>query len=96
MNMRGRLFFYLRWNNARSGASTVNASEANQSGARKTFFFEKKNQKTFMSSAAARSRLNPRVTQPEKIKVFCFFSSEKKSLPCLEPTQGGSLFLQPI
>jgi hypothetical protein len=39
---------------------------------RKQFFFEKKNQKTFMSWRAAGKNSD--------IKVFCFFSSEKKVL----------------
>jgi len=42
---------------------------------RKVFFFEKKNQKTFILS-----RVRRRVRDSRK-KVFCFFSSEKKSLP---------------
>jgi len=37
------------------------------------FFFEKKNQKTFMSLGAAMER--PR----QQTKVFCFFFSKKKS-----------------
>jgi hypothetical protein len=42
---------------------------------RKQFFFEKKNQKTFiiMARAAGESR-------DSDVKVFCFFSSEKKAL----------------
>jgi hypothetical protein len=41
----------------------------------KQFFFEKKNQKTFvyMAHAAGKNR-------DSDIKVFCFFSSEKKTL----------------
>jgi hypothetical protein len=42
-------------------------------GYSKTFFFEKKNQKTFVSWAYAAGE-NP----DHDIKVFCFFSSEKK------------------
>jgi len=38
------------------------------------FFFEKKNQKTFASSAASLW------VGQQDIKVFCFFSSEKKNL----------------
>jgi hypothetical protein len=48
---------------------------------RKMFFFEKKNQKTFIFSASptieAMDRIFPRASE---IKVFCFFSSEKKTL----------------
>jgi hypothetical protein len=42
---------------------------------KKQFFFEKKNQKTFafLACAAGESR-------DSDIKVFCFFSSEKKAL----------------
>jgi hypothetical protein len=50
---------------------TVAAGE----GKRKVFFFEKKNQKTF--AAWARSCLGLRA---QVAKVFCFFSSEKKTL----------------
>jgi len=45
------------------------------------FFFEKKNQKTFASSPAARWWLCAKHEAAQKIKVFCFFSSEKKVLP---------------
>jgi len=38
------------------------------------FFSEEKNQKTFMSCASGNVRA------AEKVKVFCFFSSEKKAL----------------
>ncbi|MDQ1080705.1 hypothetical protein [Pseudoroseomonas cervicalis] len=41
------------------------------------FFFEKKNQKTFVSLA---SRLDERWRQPEK-SLFASFSSEKEVLP---------------
>ena len=44
----------------------------------KRFFFEKKNQKTFVP--LARVEGNAATARP---KVFCFFSSEKKALPCL-------------
>jgi len=40
------------------------------------FFFEKKNQKTFIPWGGGRHR----VAGTEDIKVFCFFSSEKKAL----------------
>jgi hypothetical protein len=42
---------------------------------RKQFFFEKKNQKTFVSWACAAGE-----NRDSGIKVFCFFSSEKKTL----------------
>jgi hypothetical protein len=47
---------------------------------RKKFFFEKKNQKTFVFwvHAAGESRDSDK-------KVFCFFSSEKKALLLLIP-----------
>ncbi len=38
------------------------------------FFFEKKNQKTFVSRACA-----GRVVRDSATKVFCFFFSKKKS-----------------
>jgi MFS family permease len=49
-------------------------AEGTLAAERKQFFFEKKNQKTFMSLAyvAAENR-------DSAIKVFCFFSSEKKT-----------------
>jgi len=85
------IFFHLRWNNACAGASTLNAVFV-----RKAFFFEKKNQKTFIPPPAARLRLSPTVPQPEAIKVFCFFSSEKKTLSDFEASgQGGAPFSQP-
>jgi hypothetical protein len=40
----------------------------------KQFFFEKKNQKTFASWAHASGKI-----RDSDIKVFCFFSSEKKT-----------------
>jgi len=45
-----------------------------QTEKRKAFFFEKKNQKTFVPCSVC-----SRDTLLEKIKVFCFFSSEKKT-----------------
>jgi cytochrome c oxidase assembly protein Cox11 len=45
------------------------------------FFSEEKNQKTFVSSAAASRWPKPALEQHQKIKVFCFFSSERKTLP---------------
>jgi len=42
---------------------------------KKQFFFEKKNQKTFMSLAYAAG-----MARDSDAKVFCFFSSEKKAL----------------
>jgi hypothetical protein len=44
------------------------------------FFFEKKNQKTFNSWCVFR-----RPAFARKIKVFCFFSSEKKTFLSPEP-----------
>jgi hypothetical protein len=41
----------------------------------KAFFFEKKNQKTFI-----RCRSPLRKGARQRLKVFCFFSSEKKTL----------------
>jgi hypothetical protein len=43
--------------------------------ARKQFFFEKKNQKTFVIMACAAGK-----NRDSETKVFCFFSSEKKIL----------------
>jgi hypothetical protein len=40
-------------------------------GKGRMFFFEKKNQKTFVPCSVARR-------EHQDIKVFCFFSSEKK------------------
>ena len=46
------------------------------------FFSEEKNQKTFISGACPTIEAMARiVVQAQKLKVFCFFSSEKKSLP---------------
>jgi hypothetical protein len=42
--------------------------------ARKQFFSEEKNQKTFMSLAHAAGK-----NRDSDVKVFCFFSSEKKT-----------------
>jgi hypothetical protein len=41
----------------------------------KRFFFEKKNQKTFI-----RFRVSVLKGACQRLKVFCFFSSEKKTL----------------
>jgi hypothetical protein len=41
---------------------------------RKQFFFEKKNQKTFINIAYASGQ-----NRDSDLKVFCFFSSEKKA-----------------
>jgi len=41
---------------------------------RKQFFFEKKNQKTFVVMAYATGE-----NRDSDVKVFCFFSSEKKN-----------------
>jgi hypothetical protein len=48
------------------------------------FFSEEKNQKTFTSPPLPRSPAMAGIYPwaPE-VKVFCFFSSEKKALPCL-------------
>jgi hypothetical protein len=43
---------------------------------RKQFFFEKKNQKTFVVKTPFSGQ-----NRDSDIKVFCFFSSEKKALP---------------
>jgi hypothetical protein len=47
----------------------------------KVFFSEEKNQKTFIPAPASRLGHVPEVGSCEDIKVFCFFSSEKKILP---------------
>jgi len=47
------------------------------------FFFEKKNQKTFVPSLAPRSGNGHPTGSCGEIKVFCFFSSEKKILSFL-------------
>jgi hypothetical protein len=45
------------------------------------FFFEKKNQKTFVPEAVTTIVVMTRIfTRAQEIKVFCFFSSEKKTL----------------
>jgi hypothetical protein len=41
------------------------------------FFFEKKNQKTFVGLSCS----SPERARLKRMKVFCFFSSEKKSFP---------------
>jgi hypothetical protein len=48
------------------------------------FFFEKKNQKTFVFC-----RTFPRETRDSANKVFCFFFSKKKSLPFSLPLLGS-------
>jgi hypothetical protein len=48
---------------------------------RKLFFFEKKNQKTFISVGARCRNLSVHVGTGLKTKVFCFFFSKKKRLP---------------
>jgi hypothetical protein len=47
-------------------------------GARKRFFFEKKNQKTFAPVLSHCGRL---IASTKKTRVFCFFFSKKKCLP---------------
>jgi hypothetical protein len=56
---------------------------------RQQFFLEKKNQKTFMSSLAERSGLWREGWELPGKKVFCFFSSEKKSLPSVNKRNSG-------
>jgi hypothetical protein len=47
---------------------------------RKDFFFEKKKQKTFVPTLGRPcARRRPRGVGRQGIKVFCFFSSEKKT-----------------
>jgi hypothetical protein len=70
--MRADYFFRLRWNKGRTGASIVNVS------VRKAFFFEKKNQKTFVASLAARSGLSTKRAAAQKIKVFLLLFLQKK------------------
>jgi hypothetical protein len=54
--------------------------------ARKQFFFEEKNQKTFTSCGSFTMRdLAGKLEPAEELKVFCFFFSKKKCL--LSPTQ---------
>jgi hypothetical protein len=49
------------------------------------FFSEEKNQKTFASGARGKiPAIASIVVAGGKIKVFCFFSSEKKTLPFLK------------
>ena len=48
----------------------------------KQFFFEKKNQKTFVPLGA-----RCRAIATAWIKVFCFFSSEKKALLACDATR---------
>jgi hypothetical protein len=45
------------------------------------FFSEEKNQKTFISTLAARSGTWPESDAAQDAKVFWFFSSEKNMLP---------------
>jgi len=45
---------------------------------RKKFFFEKKNQKTFVITAPVAGE-----NRDSDVKVFCFFFSKKKFLPFL-------------
>jgi hypothetical protein len=47
------------------------------------FFFEKKNQKTFTSLGLA----CPGEAGAEQIRVFCFFSSEKKAFYISRPAR---------
>ena len=52
------------------------------------FFFEKKNQKTFIFMAFGAGEARNSAT-----KVFCFFSSEKKtSFLCLDAGRAGALY----
>jgi hypothetical protein len=51
----------------------------------KQFFFEKKNQKTFMILAYAAGE-----NRDSDIKVFCFFSSEKKAFLQITPARRRS------
>jgi hypothetical protein len=48
------------------------------------FFFEEKNQKTFVPRS-----VSILVTPPQKVKVFCFFSSEKKAFFSYLVGRGG-------
>jgi hypothetical protein len=53
------------------------------------FFFEKKKQKTFTSSAAPTIQARPRIDEPaQDIKVFWFFSSAKNMLPASSGVAG--------
>jgi hypothetical protein len=49
--------------------------------ARKMFFSEEKNQKTFVPPPAEGLGLTTQRDAAQKLKDFCFFSSEKKTLP---------------
>jgi hypothetical protein len=51
-------------------------NDPGEPGESEPFFFEKKNQKTFVPMARASGE-----NRDSDIKVFCFFFSEKKSLP---------------
>jgi len=51
--------------------------QAGRARAGKQFFFEKKNQKTFVYMAYAAGE-----NRDSDVKVFCFFSSEKKAFLC--------------
>jgi hypothetical protein len=62
-----------------AGANKTHAS----SEARKQFFFEKKNQKTFVPVPFSPSRKCRFPGKREDLKVFCFFFSKKKCLPTL-------------
>jgi hypothetical protein len=48
----------------------------------KPSFFEKKDQKTTFPTLV-HGALSPSTTNPLPSKVFCFFFSKKKRLPCL-------------
>jgi hypothetical protein len=48
---------------------------------RQTFFFEKKNQKTFVYLGSVLSPACRTIGNSREIKVFCFFFSKKKCLP---------------
>jgi hypothetical protein len=55
------------------------------------FFFERKNQKTFTSpQVLLLEAMASIVGAAQKIKVFCFFSSEKKAFPSGDERSGGS------
>jgi hypothetical protein len=56
-------------------------------------FSEEKIQKTFASALAERSRPWPDTWGGGGIKVFCFFSSEKKSLPYRIDLPAGPVFI---
>jgi hypothetical protein len=46
---------------------------------RKAFFFEKKNQKTFIPFGARVPENITHTREPKRVKVFCFFFSKKKA-----------------